>query len=59
MGGDAAASWRARFFIPRGEHAGLLLAHASICAPALPLIATIIVVAIAAVFSREPSRGMK
>jgi len=38
---------------------GLLLAHARICAPALPLIATAIVVAIAAVFFREPDRGMK
>jgi uncharacterized membrane protein YoaK (UPF0700 family) len=37
---------------------GLLLEHARIHAPALPLIATIIVVAIAAVFFREPNRGM-
>jgi uncharacterized membrane protein YoaK (UPF0700 family) len=38
---------------------GLLLAHARIYAPALPLIATVIVVAIAALLFREPNRGMK
>jgi uncharacterized membrane protein YoaK (UPF0700 family) len=38
---------------------GLLLEHARIYAPALPLIATAIVVALAAVFFREPNRGMK
>jgi uncharacterized membrane protein YoaK (UPF0700 family) len=37
---------------------GLLLEHARIFAPALPLIATAIVVALAAVFFREPNRGM-
>ena len=35
---------------------GLLLAHARIYAPALPLIATVIVVAIAAMLFREPER---
>jgi uncharacterized membrane protein YoaK (UPF0700 family) len=34
---------------------GLLLAHARICAPALPLITTVIVVAIAAVFFGNPT----
>jgi uncharacterized membrane protein YoaK (UPF0700 family) len=38
---------------------GLLLAHARIYAPALPLVATVLVVAIAAVFFREPNKGMK
>ena len=38
---------------------GLLLAHARICAPALPLGAAAIVVAIAAVFFRESKREMK
>ncbi|MDB6147850.1 MAG: hypothetical protein JWO45_1514 [Spartobacteria bacterium] len=38
---------------------GLLLAHARICAPALPLVTTIIVVTIAAVFFREHRRGMQ
>lgn len=38
---------------------GSLLARAHIYAPALPLIATVIVVTIAAVFFWEPKRGMK
>jgi len=38
---------------------GLLLAHARIFAPALPSIATVIVVAIAELFFRKPNRGMK
>ena len=38
---------------------GLLLAHARICAPALPLIAAVIVVIIAKVFFWEPDKGMK
>ena len=38
---------------------GLLLARTCICAPALPLIVTVIVVVIAAVFFREPNKGMK
>jgi uncharacterized membrane protein YoaK (UPF0700 family) len=38
---------------------GLLLVHARIYAPALPLIAAVIVVTIAAVFFRAPNRGMK
>jgi len=38
---------------------GLLLAHARIYAPALPLIASLIVATIAAVHFREPNKGMK
>jgi len=38
---------------------GLLLEHARICAPALPFIATAIVVAVAAVHFREPNSGIK
>jgi len=38
---------------------GLLLAHARICAPALPLITTVIVVAIAALLFWKLDRGMK
>jgi uncharacterized membrane protein YoaK (UPF0700 family) len=36
---------------------GLLLAHARMCAPVLPLTATVIVVIIAKVFFREPDKG--
>ena len=38
---------------------GLLLAHARICAPALPLIASLIVVAIASLRFRQPNSGVK
>jgi hypothetical protein len=44
---------------PRPTAGGFLLVHARIHAPALPLLATVIVVAIAAVFFREPKTARK